>query len=788
MGALLLLVACGNDRGRHVLPPAIDAGANASSVAKSTSGPLPLVARPRSITRADGILTIDRTTRISIEDGAEARGVAERLARWFGLQAPTIDVGPPGAAEPATGIVLRLTKDGPPREVVGVDVPRSPNEEAYSLDVSTTRAVVRARSAAGLFYGAQTLAQLAGARHIGIETPALGEGGRWTVPCVSLEDAPQFAYRAMHLDVARHFFSKEVVERWIDLLSFYRFNVFHWHLTDDQGFRIEVKSHPELTAIGGRDGFYTQDQAREVVSHARERFVTVVPEIEMPGHARAILAAHPELSCTGKRQDVPRTWGVFDDVLCAGNEKTYELLADVLAEVTSVFPSRLVHLGGDEVRPTRWAACSKCRAAMKASNTTTAIGLEGVFMARATSMLARLGRRALVWDEALSPSLPKDAVVLAWQSKDRGLEAARQGYDVVMAPHEHVYFNFHQSRTGGEPGHDGFLPWTKVHAFDPVPAGLEEAHAGHVLGGEGALWTEYIETAPQLDTMAMPRMAALADALWSGGSSSGSVEEQFTARFGAQLPLLDASDVHYFVDPPTGLRRRRVFIDGEKAALSLEPPRLFPGGVVRWTRDGSEPTASSPRFEGPVRIDDTASFAAALFLANGRTSAVVHGQIVKERPRPPSTATRFEGATYTYFEGDFRKLPDFGKVTAKARGRVPSIGLAELERALGGRMRKERFAAAFDGFIEAPSDGVYRLIARADDGVRVVLDGETVLEDDGVHDARTSDGEIALQRGHHAVRVLYFQAVEGKELDVKIELPDGTTAPLLSGAVATTPE
>jgi hexosaminidase len=499
----------------------------------------------------------------------------------------------------------------------------------------------------------------------------------------------------------------------------------------------------------------------------------------MPGHARAILAAHPELSCTGKKQEVPRTWGVFDDVLCAGNEATYALLGHVLEELTTVFPSQLVHVGGDEVPTTRWASCPKCRAKAKASNVDVK-ELEPVFMHRIAATLARLGRRMVVWDEAVSSErasrfrLPADTVVLAWQSIERGRDAARLGYDVVMAPHDKVYFNIHQSSVKGEPGHEGFLPWPVVRAFEPIPPGLDEAAKRHVLGGEGALWTEHVETAEQIDAMVMPRMAALAEALWSGARAS---EADFVLRWNAQTPVLDAGKVEYFVEPPSGLRAKHVFI--ESSAVAVEPPRLFPSAVVRWTIDGSEPTASSPPFDAPVTMRDTTDIAAALFLPGGRRSPVLRSRLVKERPHPPrSIPAVTKGAFYSYAEGDFHRLPDFAKLIPKARGRIAGIDLADLERALGRRMRKERFALSFEALVRVPVDGVYRFIARADDGVRVEVDRETVVEDDGEHAPRDADGEVALGAGLHDLRVLYFQGSEGKELELKLEGPGAPLGPL----------
>jgi hexosaminidase len=729
--------------------------------------PLPLIPSPRSISRKAGDLVVDRSTRIAV--GAEDRAIGEQLARWLGLPLSAVDVSN-APSEPTNGILLRRSSSSEVRDPA-IDPPRATEDEAFALDVSSARAVVHARGVAGLFYGAQTLAQLAGRRRIGQELPPLENDARLAIPCVTLEDAPRFPLRVMHLDVARHFFSKAVVERFVDLMAFYRFNVFHWHLTDDQGFRLAVKARPELTSVGGVDGFYSQQDARDVVRHAKARFITVMPEIEMPGHARAVLAAHPELSCTGKRQEVPRTWGVFDDVLCAGNEQSFVLLEAILKETTEVFPSRIIHIGGDEVPKTRWSACPKCQAAMKAAKTDVA-GLEAMFLRRVTTMLAKHGRRAAVWDEGLSPTLARDALVFAWQSRERGALAAKQGFDVVMVPHDETYLNTHQSQSKDEPGHEGLLPWTKVRAFDPLGT-VEAAHATRILGGAGALWTEYVTTPDELDTMAMPRMAALAEALWSGGA-----EKDFAGRFGAQRPVLDASAVHYFVDPPVGLPPRKLFLDGESATLNIERPLLFPDGVIRWTKDGARPSVGSPPFAAPITVEDTTTITASLFVPGGRTSAAVTSRLVKERLREPIPVREpTKGAELAYFEGNFRRLSDLEKVTPLVRGRADGISLAYAERALGARMRREGFALWFEGVFDVPVAGVYRLIAHADDGVRVEVDGEEVVLDDGIHAPRDADGEIALKRGYHRIQVMYFQGTEGKALDLKIEGPTTPVRP-----------
>jgi hexosaminidase len=540
----------------------------------------------------------------------------------------------------------------------------------------------------------------------------------------------RYPYRGMHLDVARHFFSKEDVKHYLDLLAFYKFNVFHWHLTDDQGFRLELKKHPELTSVGGKDGFYTQDDVREIVAYAKARGITVVPEIEMPGHARAILAAHPELSCTGVKQDVPRTWGVFEDVMCAGNEQTFALVADILDEVVALFPGPYLHIGGDEVPKTRWSQCPKCAARMQSEHLDVD-HLEGWFMERVAKMVTARGKRAMVWDEALDDRLPKDVVVIAWQSKERGSEAARRGHDVVMAPHEHLYFNYWQSKTRREPGHEGHLPWEKVRAFDP----------GKVLGAEGALWTEYVTTRDEMDTMVLPRMAALADAL-------AGVKAPFPARFTAQRGELDRLGAKYFIEPPDVGLAKHVFIDRADVVVSLPP--LFPDATLRGTI--------------PKSVTETTDIETATVLPNGRSSFAVKTRYEKQTPRPAriGKAGAFD---YEYFEGTFTKLPDFGTIKSVRTGTTPSI-------AIDPSFPAEGFAVRYSGYFEARATCVTRIVAKADDGVRVFVDDELVVEDDGVHAAREVAGEIALAGGVHALRVEYFQGTGGKSLSVAIESRD----------------
>jgi hexosaminidase len=428
----------------------------------------------------------------------------------------------------------------------------------------------------------------------------------------------------------------------------------------------------------------------------------------------------------------------------------------------------MLHVGGDEVPVTRWSACPKCRAKMAASHVGPA-ELESVFLHRVAEIVARLGRRMAVWDEAITKEdaafpLPPDALVVAWQSMDRGRLAASRGYDVLMAPYDQTYFNFQQAHGNVEPGHTGYLPWSKVRRFDPVPAGLEAGATEHVLGAEGALWTEYVTTPADIETLVLPRMAALSEALWSGPEVP---EPDFVARWNASLPSLDAAEVGYFVEPPDLGRSKTVFL--ESASLTMTRPALYPSGVVRWTEDGTLPAAGSALYEAPLSIHDTKTVAAALFLSS-RHSPAVKAVFDRRVPRPGVDLPRpVAGASYTYFEGEFHKLPDLGRLPVRSKGRAAAIRLDEIARAIGPSMRKEDFALAIEAFFRVPTDGVYRLIAKADDGIKVEVDGELVVDDDGDHGPRESDGQVALGAGYPALRIGYYQAAGGATLTLDVE-------------------
>ncbi|HEY3244253.1 MAG TPA: beta-N-acetylhexosaminidase [Phycisphaerae bacterium] len=443
------------------------------------------------------------------------------------------------ARPPASGIVLDTSAK------IG-------SEEGYELSVTPSVVVLRAFKSKprGWFWGVQTLRQLLPSEPVQRHAQA----SPWSIPCLYVADQPRYRWRGMLLDCGRHFMSKAVVKRYIDLLAYHKLNVLHWHLTEDQGWRIEIKKYPRLTEIGAwrgegdqrYGGFYTQAEIREIVDYARSRYVTIVPEIEMPGHCRAALAAYPELSCTGGPFKVGTEWGVYEDVYCAGNNRTFEFLEDVLAEVVELFPSEFVHIGGDECPKTRWQACGKCQARIKAEGLKDEHELQSYFIRRIEKFLTGKHRRLIGWDEILEGGLAPNATVQSWRGLDGAIAAASAGHDVISSPTTDCYFNFPHEPDPAAPDWMGVISLEKAYSFEPTPSELSPEAARHILGAEGNVWTELI-TADNLDRLAFPRLCALAEVTWSPKELRD--WDDFSARMKTHYRRLDALGVKYHTAP-----------------------------------------------------------------------------------------------------------------------------------------------------------------------------------------------------------------------------------------------
>jgi hexosaminidase len=414
--------------------------------------------------------------------------------------------------------------------------------EEYRLDCDNNLVNIRAANEAGLFYGIQTFIQLT--------EPDGAEG--YKIPAVVIADRPRFVWRGMHLDVSRHFFDKAEIKKYIDLLALHKMNIFHWHLTDDQGWRVEIKKYPQLTDIGARrsdkngysyGGFYSQDDIREIVAYAASRNVTVIPEIDIPGHTTAVLAACPEYSCTGGPFEVANSWGVFEDVLCPGKDETFVFVENVLSEICELFPGEYIHVGGDECPTDRWRECPHCRVRIKSEKLNDESELQGYFTRRVEKILAARNKKMIGWDEILQSGPPREAAVMAWRDLKYGIEAVRSGHRTVMSPMSHCYFDFYQAKENEPKAIGGFLPLEKVYEFEPVPKALNETERRRVLGGQGNVWTEYIPVFKQVEYMAVPRLCALAEKLWSPADAGDF--ENFKRRLEHHYRRLDRLSVNY---------------------------------------------------------------------------------------------------------------------------------------------------------------------------------------------------------------------------------------------------
>lgn len=488
------------------------------------------------------------------------------------------------------------------------------NPEGYELKVTANGVDLRAGSEAGLFYGKQTLRQLV--------TP---EG----VPFVSIQDAPRFPYRGLHLDVSRHFFSKEEVMKLMDVMAFYKLNTLHFHLTDAGGWRIQMDKYPKLTTDAafrtesdwqkwwdGKDrqylpegtpgaygGYYTKEDIREMVAYAAERHITVVPEIEFPGHSDEVLAAYPELSCSGK----PYQSSDF----CIGNEQSFTFMEDVLSEVIDLFPSEYIHIGGDEAGKTAWKTCPKCQALMKKKGMKDVDELQSYMIHRAEDFLISKGRKMIGWDEILEGGLAPEATVMSWRGETGGIKSARMGHDVIMTPGNYMYFDFYQADPKTQPfAIGGYTPIKRVYSYNPVPVdSLTSEECDHILGVQANTWTEYIPTSDHLEYMMFPRALALAEIAWTPQENRN--WEDFKPRMNAHIPVLQQMGIHTFtlsdeiettMQVDTVKKEIEIILDAEKYPVE-----------IRYSTDGSVPTASSPLYNGPIQVKDSARIRAAIF-------------------------------------------------------------------------------------------------------------------------------------------------------------------------------
>lgn len=569
-----------------------------------------VVPLPNEITPMEGkAFTLDNRVKILYPEGdADMQRNAGFLAGYV-LESTGKVLAVEAGATGSHAIVLRL----------GL---QTENPEAYLLEVNEDQVTITGSSAAGVFYGIQALRK----------SLPVAKDAQVVLPPVRVNDAPRFAYRGMMLDVCRHFFSLDSVKRYIDMLALHNINRFHWHLTDDQGWRIEIKKYPQLTQIGsqrketviGRNsgkydgipygGYYTQEEAREIVAYAKDRYITVIPEFEMPGHMQGVLAAFPELGCTGGPYDVWTQWGVSEDVICAGNDKSLELIKDVLAELIEIFPSEYIHVGGDECPKTRWEKCPKCQAKIRQlglkddKEHTAEQRLQSYIITEAEKFLNAHGRKIIGWDEILEGGVAPNATVMAWRGAGEGVKAAKMRHDVIMVPTTYFYFDYYQTNILDEEplAIGGYVPIEKVYSFEPYQKELTAEENKHIIGLQANLWTEYITSFRHVEYMVLPRMAALSEIQWT--------QPQFKdyGDFLERMPkMFDIYDIYGYNYARHLFDVKANFLPDTVAGTLTVTLSTLDGANIHYTLDGTKPSANSPKYTGPLTLKENCTFKAA---------------------------------------------------------------------------------------------------------------------------------------------------------------------------------
>jgi hexosaminidase len=715
-----------------------------------------LLPLPQSIEKGQGTYSLLTNAKVDFDAGnAELNSVFVFIQKHFNdLYSLNLQQG---NEDPA----IKLTIDS-----------QLPGDEAYTLNIGEKGIEISGKTARGVFYGVQSLLQ--------VLPPVKKQVGGFKIPAVKIADQPQFKWRGLHLDVCRHFYPVDVVKNLIDVAASLKMNMFHWHLTEDQGWRIEIKKYPKLTEISSKrkatvkthmvehplvfdnteyGGFYTQEQIKEVVAYANSRFVTIVPEIEMPGHAVAALAAYPQFSCTGGPFEVFTEWGVTDEVFCAGKDSTFVFIENILSEVIELFPGEYFHIGGDECPKVRWKNCPDCQARIKNEKLKNEYELQSYFIKRIEKFLHSKGKKLIGWDEILEGGLPERAAVMSWRGESGGIEAATHGHDVVMSPNNDCYFDHYQGKYNEPLAIGGLTTLKDVYDYLPIPKGLDEKFRHHVLGSQANVWTEYIPTTEHLYYMIFPRLCALAENLWTNEENQNF--EGFLKRMDTQYERLDLYNITYRVNPPEGFEDINKTLD-DSVLVTLH--NGIPSSEIRYTIDGTEPTEKSTLYKEPfyLKLEQKKTLKAVTVMKNGRKSTIMSGTFEKMAFAEPSAELNLKkGLQYIYYQDTVLSAMNIVAKETK-KGNVANFVLPK-------ERRPNFLGVSFNGYIMIPEDDVYTFYTQSDDGSVLFINNELVVNNDGFHWWEEKSGKVALKKGPHAIKVNYFQAKYGYSFGVLFE-------------------
>lgn len=712
-----------------------------------------IIPRPVSVTVSHGRFNLKGASVKA--DGESARRVASifssKLKRSSGIALEFSDAG---------NIELRIDS--------GANLPA----EGYTLQVSGDRVIATGVDEAGLYYAVQTIFQLLPPE---ADSPTRVKKADWSIPCVSIRDYPRFKWRGIMVDPCRHFISVQDIKKQLDVFAEYKINVLHLHLTDDQGWRIEIKKYPLLTSVGGfrtefdgtkHGGFYTQEEIKDLVAYAAERHITIVPEIEMPGHAIAAVRAYPELSCSNVKIDNFYTWGTTDKVFCPGKEKTFEFLEDVVAEVSALFPSEYFHIGGDECKKNEWEICPECQARIKAEGLSddehfSAVEkLQSYAVGRMEKILAKYGKKLVGWNEILEGGLSPNATVMSWQGEKGGIEAAEMGHDVVMTPsHEGMYLDSYQGDSKAEPLAFGrYITLEVIYNYNPVPQVLEkDALASRVLGVQANLWSEYLYSLAQREYMLFPRALALAEIGWTPLERKDF--NDFARRTDKAASRLDLHKVNYHIplpEQPGGSCSNLAFTD----VLDVEFTTTRPEKMV-YTLNGKEPGPKSKEYTAPIHFEGDGVIKIRTILPEGQMSMVRTVNVRKQKILPPvAVHVKENGLRMRKTYGDFIRVEDLAQASDWESIDIDDLRALASQETYPRDMRGAKFyAAEAEGYVNIPKSGVWRF---STDNDQLWIDGRVVVDNNGlVKRYSRNDSEIALEKGLHRIKVVFISNAHG---------------------------
>ena len=715
-----------------------------------------VIPMPQSLVQHDGYFKLTGQTAIGAT-APEARTVAE----FFAAKMNT-----------ATGYAVKVADKGNITLTLdeAVDVA---NDEGYLLEVTKQGVNVTARTVQGLFYGMQTFMQLLPAE---IESATKVDGIVWQAPLVSVKDAPRFGYRGIHLDPCRHFMPIENVKKYIDVLSLFKINRLHWHLTDDQGWRIEIKKYPKLQEIATKriegegfehGGYYTQEEIKEVVKYAADHFITVIPELELPGHEMAAIAAYPELSCKGEPGTPRIIWGVEDIVMCPGKEDMFEFLEDVIDEMVPLFPGEYFHIGGDECPKISWKNCPRCQARIKAEGLqgdkehSAEEKLQSYVIQRMEKYLATKGKKIIGWDEILEGGLAPSATVMSWRGEEGGIAAAAMNHTVIMTPGGNgMYLDAYQGDPKIEPVTiGGYTPLEKTYSYDPVPDTLAKMGKGNfILGVQGNTWAEYMYDEAKREYMIFPRIIAVAEIGWTNVDRKD--YKDFERRIENACVRLDEHNVGYHIplpEQPNGSCDFVAFTD--KASLEFKTSR--PVKMV-YTLDGNEPTPASTAYTAPIEITETTTLKIASVMPSGKMSRVRTIQVEKQPLAPAKeVAKTVPGLAMKVYDGMYLNTKELAAVTqVKEEKRIKSTRELTSQVRTSESMRGvKQYAAVATGYVNIPEDGVYFI---SSDLEEVWIDGKLLVNNGGeVKRFSRHDSSVALAKGLHEIKAVFLGHIIG---------------------------